>query len=127
MKCSILVNLIGLSFFLIKQAYPGKLTHSCSLVLCLVIVLWAEFDRICFKWKKLADWKKKTNVAKSPIKDPARGETGPKTSISEKWYNDAGLQMTFEETLNEGDQRAGLQDGYSMWLPNLDQEGRYNR
>lgn len=41
MKCSILVNLIGLSFFLIKQAYPGKLTHSCSLVLCLVIVLWA--------------------------------------------------------------------------------------
>lgn len=70
-----------------------------------------SLDRICFKWRKLAGWKKKTNVAKSPIKDTARGKTGPETGIIKNDIMMLHFKKHFEESLNEGDKRGGLQGG----------------
>lgn len=54
---------------------------------------------------------KNPNVAKSPIKETARGQTGPETSICKDDIMILHCKRHFEEPLNEGQKRGGLQGG----------------
>lgn len=61
-----------------------------------------SFERFCFKRRKLAGWKEKPNVAESPIKETARGNTDPETGICKNDIMMPHFRRRFKETLNEG-------------------------
>lgn len=87
--------------------------HICGFVLCLVIVLWALIHLTEFALNE-GNWqvgRKKPNVAKSSIKETARGQTGPEIRIRENVIMMLHFKRHFEERHNEGQKKGGLQGG----------------
>lgn len=101
--------------------------HICGFVLCLVIVLWALIHLTEFALNE-GNWqvgRKKPNVAKSPIKETARGQPGPKIHIRENVI----MMLHFKRHLKRDimkDRRKVDYRGEDIGLPSLSHKDRYN-
>lgn len=95
--------------------------HICSFVSCLVTVLWTLIHLTGFALNE-GNWqvgRKKPNVAKSPIKETARGQTGPETGIRKDDLMTLPCKRHLEETLNEGQEErwiAGQLRSRYFWI-----------
>lgn len=87
--------------------------HICSFVLCSVIVLRALIHLTEFALNE-GNWqvgRQNPNVAKSPIKETARGKTDPETGVCKNDIMMPHFRRCLKETLNEGRKRGALWAG----------------
>lgn len=87
--------------------------HICGFVLCLVIVLWAliHLTECALNEGNWQVGRKKPSVAKSPIKETARGQTGLEIPICKNAIMMLYFKRHHEKIHNEGQKKGGLQVG----------------